>query len=59
MSIGRLADKVLSLVVPKMSASAAQQTSCMYCSSTYSKRCVRDCIGGVCEPWRCASCGTC
>ncbi|MEV1329728.1 hypothetical protein AB0J20_09155 [Micromonospora costi] len=59
MSIGRLADKVLSLVVPRMNASAAMQTTCMYCSSTYSKICRRDCIRGVCEPWGCSSCGTC
>jgi hypothetical protein len=57
--IGRLADRVLSRVVPQTEAAAATQTSCQYCSGTYSKLCYRDCIGGRCEPWWCYSCGTC
>lgn len=56
---GRLSDRLLSLVAPSATASAATQTKCVYCSSTYSKLCVRDCIQGVCEPWGCAGCGSC
>ena len=53
---GRLADRLLSLVLPGIKASAATQTKCVQCGSgTRSKICRRDCINGVCEPWGCTS----
>ncbi|GAA0241072.1 hypothetical protein [Cryptosporangium japonicum] len=55
----RLADRLLALIAPSTTASAAMQTKCIYCASTYSKLCRRDCIQGVCEPWGCGSCQTC
>lgn len=58
--IGQFTDRVLSLVAPSGTASAAYQTKCVRCgASTRSQLCGRDCIAGKCEPWRCGSCGTC
>lgn len=58
--VGYFADWALSLFVPRMTAAAAPQTKCVRCgSSTRSKLCRRDCVQGKCEPWWCASCGTC
>jgi hypothetical protein len=58
-TIGKLADRLLSVVVPKTTASAVTQTKCQWCTSTYSRRCYRDCYGGQCEAWWCDSCNTC
>ncbi|EXG82681.1 hypothetical protein CryarDRAFT_3881 [Cryptosporangium arvum DSM 44712] len=55
----RLADRLLSLIAPSTTASAAMQTQCFSCSTTRAKLCRRDCIQGVCEPWGCGSCGSC
>lgn len=56
----RLADRLLSLVVPSTTASAASDTKCVYCSGTYSKVCIRDCYPQTgCGPWVCAGCGSC
>lgn len=53
---GRLADRLLSLVVPGIKAAAAMQTRCERCgSSTRSQLCRRDCVRGVCTPWSCTS----
>ena len=58
-TIGRLADRLLSVVVPKTTAAAAWQSKCEHCTSTYSRICWRLCYGGQCDPWGCDSCGTC
>jgi hypothetical protein len=55
-TIGRLADRLLSMVVPQTNASAATQTKCVACNIRMSRICTRDCINGVCEPWRCGAC---
>jgi hypothetical protein len=57
---GRIADRVLSLVAPSLTATAAMQTQCFQCgASTRSKLCRRDCVQGVCEPWSCGNCYSC
>lgn len=59
-TVGRLADRLLSLVVPRTTAAAATQAECWHCSHPEIGRwCTRDCVGGVCEPWRCQGCGSC
>ncbi|MDL4772524.1 MULTISPECIES: hypothetical protein [Thermomonosporaceae] len=58
-SVLRLADQLVSRLVPRAEASAATQTKCVCCASTYSKICYRDCISAVCEPWGCRACNTC
>jgi hypothetical protein len=64
--IGRLADQLLSIVVPTVAAHAARQLKCMRCWEPPSSRgwfYQRDCVRGVCEPWGrvpgtyCGQCG--
>ena len=53
---GRLADRLLSLVVPGIQASAAVQTKCVQCGmSTRSKFCKRDCAPDGCGKWVCTT----
>jgi hypothetical protein len=58
-TIGRIADRLLSVVVPQTSASAGWYSKCVYCSGTYSKLCTQFCYSSGCTPWSCQSCGSC
>jgi hypothetical protein len=55
--VGRLADRLVSLVVPGVNAFAVTETKCVRCgSSTRSKVCTRWCLGqAACLPWSCTT----
>ncbi|MFG1923030.1 hypothetical protein [Cryptosporangium sp. NPDC048952] len=56
-TIGKLADRLLSAVVPRTTAAAGYETWCFSCGGT-NQRCTRYCSGN-CSPWYCDACGTC
>lgn len=57
-TIGKLADRLLSAVVPHTSAAAEYEYKCEPCYTSYNKRCSRYCASG-CSAWYCEKCGTC
>lgn len=62
--LGRLADRVLAMVVPKSEASAASctyQWEYCYCSGgiAYRRRCMRGCPGVPNHCYSCTASGTC
>jgi hypothetical protein len=56
-TIGKLADRMLSVVVPRTTAAAGYEYTCWYCGGT-NARCWRYCAGD-CSRWYCDACGTC
>ena len=56
-TIGKLADRLLSAVVPQTTAAAGYEYTCRSCGGTNAK-CSRYCSGN-CSPWYCDACGTC
>jgi hypothetical protein len=57
-TIGKLADRLLSAVVPQTTAAAETETKCVKCapsSSNYNIKCTRYCFGS-CGPWYCGQC---
>ena len=56
-TIGKLADRLLSAVVPQTTAAAEVLYKCAPCGGT-NALCRQYCFGN-CGPWYCDTCGTC